>query len=132
MYHVEYIEAEADVDQQMIVSVSGWPAKLLDKGGINNLKMKVTKSLLLEFSVHSVLQGEIFAVYGTPEPGTAEAEIVERILNNTKAPGYFVHPEGFVSCFDQIPEGFSSEFIDLTGLSPYMPNEITNLNLQFK
>lgn len=189
MYQIEYSEAEADVDQQMIVSVSGWPAKLLDKGGINNLKMKVTKKgslveisgnsnhpnlqlidqsytggynyafvaradaakeigvaevglppsdanfvddLLLEFSVHSVLQGEIFAVYGTPEPGTAEAAFVESILNNTKAPGYFVHPEGFVSCFDQIPEGFSSEFINLTGLSPYMPNEITNLNLQFK
>ena len=50
------------------------------------------------------------------------------LLDEAKSPAYF-NQSGWISAGDDIPTGFSSEFIDLNGLVPFIPNKIKQLTI---
>lgn len=81
------------------------------------------------YSVDSVLSSEIHTVY----PAATQAQI-NSYLSYTDQPAYFVSTQGFVSCGANIPgnTGFTTSFIDLSGLSPYIPSDIKNLTISFQ
>lgn len=84
-------------------------------------------NILTDYSIEKVLTDEIRAVY----PNVTQ-QMLNSYLKNTKAPGYFTNG-GFVSCGTNIPniQGFTTDFLNLTGLNPYIPNDIKNLTISF-
>ena len=89
--------------------------------------VSTAEGILEEYSIFNVLEDEMMAV------GITNPDLIEFILQNAHAPAYFVGEEGFAGSGDDIPEhpGFTSEFINLAGLSPFVPNEIKNLKIDF-
>lgn len=91
--------------------------------------------LLTEYSIYNVFVAEIENQYGIDIiPGGAFEDYVVNLLKNTEAPGYFIEGQGFVSCSDQIPDhvDFTTDFIDLSSLHPYIPADIKNLVVKFE
>ena len=85
-------------------------------------------NLLTQYSIYNVLEDEINSI------GITDTAIIANYLQNTVAPGYFVGLQGFVSCGSNIPSspsGFTPAFMNLSGLTPYIPEDIKNLNITF-
>lgn len=87
-----------------------------------------TSDMFTKYSVDSVFRAEVKIKFPS-----ATDEIIDPYLKNTKPPGYFTSA-GFVSSGTNIPssDGFTSDFIDLSGLTPFIPNEIKNLSIKFQ
>jgi len=86
-------------------------------------------NLMTVYSMKNVLMQEITTVY----PYIPEA-LLNEYLSNTNAPGYFKQGIGYISCGNDVPqiEGFTSQFIDLSGLKPYVPKSIKDLVINFE
>ncbi|QSE96100.1 hypothetical protein [Fulvivirga lutea] len=100
--------------------------------GVINLALPpsnvTTNNILTEYSVYNVLFGEIDAVAG----GFFTPEEIDDILAEANSPAYFNDVQGFItSGLDNQPAGFSNEFIDLSNLTPFVPNDIRTLEVQF-
>lgn len=81
------------------------------------------------YSMYNVFLQEINVMY----PGLPQ-NFIDEFLVNTTSPGYFVGGQGFISCGTDIPAtpaGFTAEFIDLSGLSPYVPSDVNNMVIDF-
>ena len=83
---------------------------------------------LTNYSIDTVLTQEIFAL------GITDTAAIDAFLKDSVAPGYFVGPTGWVSSGTTVPPntGFTNTFIDLSGLMPYVPNEIANLTINWQ
>lgn len=88
---------------------------------LNNLD-----NLFTNYSIKKVLNDEIAKEYPT-----APQSLIDAFLVNTDSPAYFNGTDGFVSCGTSIPEGYSPDFINLSGLEPYSPSQIDDLYLLF-
>jgi len=91
--------------------------------------------LIKEYSIKNVFKAEILDAYGVTEeqlseyPG-AEA-LVEAALTNTNPPAYF--DNGGFKQAGQKPDNNYDEIIPrIESLTPYIPNNITNLQVEFK
>lgn len=85
-----------------------------------------TSDIFDNYSVFAVLEAEINNV------GITDQDIIDQILQNATSPAYFNEISGFIdSGPDNAPSGFTDEFIDLSTLSPFIPNDISNLQLDF-
>ncbi len=95
----------------------------------------LTDSIFGPYSLENVLRNEITAYWEdsvsiTP---TQLDSIITLYIQNAQAPGYFGN-NGFVSCATPVPTnpaGFTTEFIDLSGLTPYKPKDINDLVIEF-
>jgi len=81
--------------------------------------------ILSEFSLINVLTSEINII----EPNATDEQVAD-FLVNTASPGYFSN-NGFISCGDDVPNGFETDFIDLGTLLPYTPKEINDMEVSF-
>jgi hypothetical protein len=90
-------------------------------------------TLFTDYSIEKVLHDEINTVYGSVVTPTQLDSIANVFLQNAKAPGYFIGIGGFVSCGTDIPAnpGFTTDFINLDALSPYIPKDISTLSIPF-
>ena len=90
-----------------------------------------TSNIFSTYSVYNVLNSAINTVY----PGIPQNQI-NSYLSNTSAPAYFVAPQGFVSCGTNVPASpsgaFPASFVNLSGLTPYIPNDVKNLSISFQ
>ena len=86
-----------------------------------------SEGLLEEYSVYNVFEQEMISV------GLTNPDLIAFILQNAHSPAYFIGDAGFVGSGDDVPEhpGFTAQFIDLGGMTPYVPNDIKNLELNF-
>jgi hypothetical protein len=85
------------------------------------------------FSMDKVLEEEIRTVY-SDLPTVEQDAIVAVATAEAKSPGFFVGNAGFyTSGLDNIPllPGFDNDFIDLSGLDPFIPNEVNIMDLTF-
>ncbi|HBX49990.1 MAG: hypothetical protein A2275_19250 [Bacteroidetes bacterium RIFOXYA12_FULL_35_11] len=93
--------------------------------------VNTTTNIFSTYSVYSVLNSAINTVY----PGLPQNQI-DAYLANTDAPAYFVAPQGFVSCGTNVPASpagaFSASFVNLSGLTPYVPYDVKNLSISFQ
>lgn len=57
---------------------------------------------------------------------------VNSYLVDAEAPAYF-NPNGFISCGQNVPNvaGFTTEFINLNNLNPYIPQMVNDLEIKF-
>lgn len=84
-----------------------------------------TADVLVDFSVYSVLEAEINAV------ANLDQSIIDAILIEAGSPAYF-NNDGFItSGIDNKPASFSDSFVDLSGMNPFIPNDIKNLEIDF-
>jgi len=78
-----------------------------------------------ENSVFNVLQAEIEAV------ANLDQSIIDAVLAEALSPAYF-NSDGYLdSGEDNKPESFSSELVDLTGMVPFAPTEVRDLEIGF-
>lgn len=80
-----------------------------------------------DYSIYHVLETEINNI------GITDSTAIANYLANAQEPGYFIGTQGFVSCGSVIPNhiGFTSVFLDLSGLAYYIPNDIRNLVINY-
>lgn len=84
-----------------------------------------TADVLEDYSVYSVLEAEINAV------ANLDQSVIDAILIEAQSPAYF-NNDGFItSGTDNKPSSFSASFVDLTGMNPFIPNDIKNLEIDF-
>ena len=84
-----------------------------------------TADVLDTYSVYSVLEAEINAV------ADLEQSVIDAILVEAQSPAYF-NSDGFItSGADNAPASFSASFVDLSGMNPFVPNDIKNLEVNF-
>ncbi|MEO9483564.1 MAG: hypothetical protein ABJG47_08975 [Ekhidna sp.] len=78
-----------------------------------------------QYSVFKVLEAEI------NEVANLDQAIIDAILAEALSPAYF-NNDGFItSGTDNKPASFSDSFVDLSGMSPFVPNDIKNLEIDF-
>ncbi len=83
--------------------------------------------IMNDYSLFNILEDELHEV------GITNPLVIDLVLKNAKAPAYFIGDEGFVSSENDIPdhEEFSEDFIDLSGLIPFIPRDIRDLQVEF-
>lgn len=78
-----------------------------------------------QYSVFKVLEAEINAVTNLTQ------DQIQSILAEANSPAYF-NNDGFItSGADNKPASFSDTFVDLSGMKPFVPNDIKNLEIDF-
>lgn len=76
-------------------------------------------------SVYAVLEAEINAVANLDEV------TISAILAEAGSPAYF-NTQGFIAAgSENQPMSFSNAFVDLSGMTPFVPNDIKNLSVRF-
>ncbi|MEP1094233.1 MAG: hypothetical protein ABJG78_03950 [Cyclobacteriaceae bacterium] len=84
-----------------------------------------TTDLFEDYSVFSVLEEEIESA------GIVDQTTIDAILVEAQSPAYF-DATGFVTSGEaNKPLDFSAIFVDLTGLTPFVPSEVQNLKISF-
>jgi len=85
-----------------------------------------------DFSVDKVLSDEIDIVYPNVDQSTL-TNIKDIFLANAIGPAYFSGEQGFVSNASNVPddEGFTQDFMNMTGLTPWVPFEISQMTITF-
>ncbi len=84
-----------------------------------------TDDVLETFSVKAVLEAEIEAV------ANLDQQTIDAILAEALSPAYFNNTGFITSGSDNKPASFSDEFVDLSGMNPFVPNDIKNLTIGF-
>lgn len=90
-------------------------------------------TILTGFALYDVLFEELETVWG-PFTSTDSANVAG-FLQEAKAPGYFMDTRGFVSagnCPTPCDPGFTTSFIDLSGLTPFIPNDVANQTISWR
>lgn len=78
-----------------------------------------------EYSVYQVLEDEINAV------ANLDQALVAAILAEAGSPAYF-NGQGFITAgSENQPMSFSNAFVDLSGLTPFVPSDVKNLAVRF-
>ncbi len=97
--------------------------------GVVNLALPpssiTTDDVLTDYSVFTVLEDEIQSA------GLTDQTIIDAILVNAHSPAYFNNSGFITSGTDNKPASFSDSFVDLSGMSPFVPNDIKNLSIGF-
>ncbi|MEP3387987.1 MAG: hypothetical protein ABJO02_07360 [Reichenbachiella sp.] len=84
-----------------------------------------TADVMDDYSIYAVFDAEIKSI------GITDQNLIDAYLTNAVPPAYFDKTSGFLGAGENVPEGFSSEFTDLSGLSPYVPNDVATLSVAF-
>ena len=99
--------------------------------GIANLalppsNLTTLQNLFLNYSLDTVIKSEILIL----QP-TIPIDTLNVLVQNARNPGYF-DGTGFLSAGPIVPNNlFSSAFVDLTGLIPFVPNDVKGLQVNF-
>ncbi|MEO9869560.1 hypothetical protein [Ekhidna sp.] len=84
-----------------------------------------TADVLTDFSVYAVLDTEIKKV------ADLDQNTIDDILAEALSPAYF-NNDGFITSGpDNKPVSFSDSFVDLSGMNPFVPNDVKNLTIGF-
>ncbi|SNT04352.1 hypothetical protein SAMN05421640_2135 [Ekhidna lutea] len=84
-----------------------------------------TNDVLVDYSVFAVLEAEINAV------ADLDQSIIDAILAEAHSPAYFNNNGFITSGEDNKPASFDAAFVDLSGMNPFVPNDVKNLTLDF-
>ncbi|WP_421763127.1 hypothetical protein [Ekhidna sp.] len=84
-----------------------------------------TDDVLVDFSVFAVLEAEINAV------ADLDQSIIDAILEEAQSPAYFNNNGFITSGVDNKPTSFDADFVDLSGMNPFVPNNVKNLTIDF-
>ncbi|MCK4699971.1 MAG: hypothetical protein KAT38_06540 [Bacteroidales bacterium] len=89
-------------------------------------------NIWVDFSVDQVLSDEIDIVYPNVDQTTL-TQIKDVFLAKATGPAYFTGEQGFVSNAGNVPddEGFTQDFMNMTGLTPWAPSEINQMTITF-
>lgn len=84
------------------------------------------EDVFTDYNIHDVLEDEINAV------ANLDQAIIDEILRETHSPAYFNENDGFLTSGEgNEPDGFSNSFVDLSGMYPFVPVDIRDLEVDF-
>jgi hypothetical protein len=89
-----------------------------------------------DYSISKVLETEMHTIWdpmaeGNPIKLAIIDAAIDKLLVHAQLPGYF-DSTGYLGCGPgNKPTGFSDEFVDLSGLTPYIPKAIRDLKIEF-
>ncbi|MTI21816.1 hypothetical protein E1176_12360 [Fulvivirga sp. RKSG066] len=84
-----------------------------------------TDDVLVDYSVYAVLDAEIKAA------GYNDQAVIDDILRDALSPAYF-NAAGFIASGEENkPASFSDEFVDLSGMKPFVPVAVRDLEVTF-
>ncbi len=115
-YNWAFVASGSEVEDAAIAEL-GLPLNTLDAEG--------RAILLEEYSIYNVLYTEVKTIW--PH---ASDEILEAWLTNTEAPGFF-NKNGFIQGGEAPGDEFLPLMERISGLSPYNPKAIANLEIMF-
>ena len=86
-----------------------------------------TNDVMEDYSLYAVIDADIKSV------GITDQDAIDAYLANAVPPAYFDDVTGFLGAGEDVPahEAFTSEFIDLSELSPFVPSDIAGLSVEF-
>ena len=89
-------------------------------------------NIWVDYSVYKVLTEEIDIVYANVDQSIL-TQIKDVFLAKAIGPAYFTGEQGFVSNANNVPddEGFTQDFMNMTGLTPWAPSEINQMTITF-
>jgi hypothetical protein len=101
--------------------------------------VETNDNILEDYAFKKVIIEELpFLLDSLGIPHNNNAYVIEALVDeysvNLGQPAYFAQGEGFIGAGDTPPSGygFTTDFIDLTGLTPYIPKDIRDLSFSFK
>ena len=115
-YNWAFVASGSEVEDAAVAEL-GLPLSTLDAEG--------SAILLEEYSIYNVLYTEVKTIW--PH---ASDEILEAWLTNTEAPGFF-NKNGFIQGGEAPGDEFLPLMERISGLSPYNPKAIANLEIMF-
>lgn len=99
--------------------------------GVINLALPpsnvTTNDILDSYSVYSVLFNEIDGLVGD----FLTQQQIDDILAETSSPAFFNELGFITSGLENQPSGFTNEFIDISNLTPFIPNDIKTQQVAF-
>jgi hypothetical protein len=100
--------------------------------GLPPSTLATTDGVFTTYSVYNVLYNQMYDYLIALYPNNSEyiATVLAAYLTNAQSPAYF-NSSGFISCGTNVPTGFSESFIDLSGIVPFVPNDVSNLQVTF-
>ncbi|WP_422359181.1 hypothetical protein [Reichenbachiella sp.] len=86
-----------------------------------------TADVMDDYSIYTVFDAELKSL------GVTDQTVIDAHLTNAVPPAYFDKETGFLGAGDDVPsnEAFTSEFIDLSDMSPYVPKDVASLSVTF-
>lgn len=86
-----------------------------------------TADVMDDYSIYTVFDAEIKSA------GINNQELIDAYLTNAVPPAYFDKSNGFLGAGEDVPSnvGFTSEFVDLSNISPYVPKDVATLSVAF-
>ena len=86
-----------------------------------------TNDVMDDYSLFAVFEAEINSA------GITDQNQIDAHLANALPPAYFDNKTGFLGAGESVPDndGFTSEFIDLSEMSPFAPKDIADLSVSF-
>jgi len=95
------------------------------------MELTTTDSLFEKYNFKEIISKEIHRIYDEQYGFNAVEIFLQGYLKNTQQPAYF-DATGFIAAgLDNQPSNFSNDFVDLSNLTPYIPNDIRQLEIKF-
>lgn len=92
-------------------------------------------SIFINYSITKVFENEMHTIWdktanGDPVKLAFIKAAIDKLLLSTQIPGYF-SAGGYIGCGTTKPDGFTDDFVNISDLTPYIPNDVKKLKIQF-
>jgi hypothetical protein len=102
--------------------------------GLPPTTLNSTDSVFTTYSIYNLLSTEYHKVWDpfadTPDKKLWLNTTISGLLKTAQIPAYFRN-SGFIGCGSTLPDGFTSSFVNISSLKPYVPLDIKNLKIVF-
>lgn len=97
--------------------------------------VNTNEGIFINYSITKLLGDEMHRVWdpfadGDPIKLAYIEKVINKYLESAQIPAYF-KSSGFVSCGTNKPAEFTDDFVNISSLKPYVPNDIKNLTVSF-
>jgi len=89
-----------------------------------------TSDIFTTYSMYNVLKAQFHTVLDVTYSPILVEMYLQTALVNAQSPAYFTN-SGFVGAGATAPSGFTENLTNLSGLLPYVPNDIYKLEVKF-
>lgn len=102
--------------------------------GLPPTTLTLTDSVFTTYSIYNLLSTQYHKILDplatTPAAKQWVSDTIKSYLQTAKIPAYF-EKGGFIGCGTTLPDGFTSSFVNISSLKPYIPLDIKNLKIVF-
>lgn len=126
-----YTDAKVGYDWAFVSRANITSNIAVAKVALPPMELTTTDSIFEKYNFKEIISEEIHRIYdGQFDPSLVD-QFLQGYLKNAEQPAYF-DATGFIAAGpDNQPSNFSNDFVDLSNLTPYVPNDIRQLEVKF-